>query len=106
MREGVISYVVPLGENALNEFGIGLGVLADDEEGCVNILGFQDVEDFRCPFGVGTVVEREGDLMGHVSGALDDERGRKGLVRFGSNFAARRIHPECSRALYGFFRDI
>ena len=49
MGEGVIAEIVPLGESSLHKSRIGGAVLADDEEGRVDALFLQDVEDFRRP---------------------------------------------------------
>ena len=47
--EGVVAEIVPLGQHALHEPRMGRAVLADDEEGRVNALLLQDVEDFWRP---------------------------------------------------------
>ena len=41
---------------------VGFGVLADDEERRLDMLGLEDVEDRRRPFGIGAVVEGQRDL--------------------------------------------
>ena len=64
MGVGVIADIVALGEDPSHEIGIGLRVLADDEEARANVLLLQDIENLRRPVRIGTVVEGECELAG------------------------------------------
>ena len=59
MGEGVIAHLVALVEDALDQAGMRFRVGADDEEGRIDILLFQDVENRRCPLRIRPVVERQ-----------------------------------------------
>ena len=80
MGVGVIADIVALGEDPSHEIGIGLRVLADDEEARANVLLLQDIENLRRPVRIGTVVEGECELAGCRAGSLNDERGWHRLV--------------------------
>ncbi len=57
MRERVIADVMAFFIFALDEFRDGTGILTDDEEGGVDMLFLQDVEDLRRPGRIWPVVE-------------------------------------------------
>ena len=71
MGEGVIADLVTFVVHALHDAYIVLGDLADHEEGALDAVLVQDVEDARGPDWVGAVVEGDGDLFGLVGVVLD-----------------------------------
>lgn len=69
--EGVVAEGVAGVVNAANEGGVGLGVVADDEEGGGSVVGGEGIEDLGGDFGVGAIVEGEGDGIA-LRDAADD----------------------------------
>ena len=67
------------GHLALHQPGMGLHVLADDEEGRGHMLVLEDVEDLRRPVRVGAVVEGQRHLLGDGADAADHVVGRKAV---------------------------
>src|SRR5438552_2981222 len=74
MRVGVAADLVALADHALEQAALGEGILADNEEGRVNLLLLEDVEDMRCPARVRTVVEGQRDLTRAIACSSDCER--------------------------------
>ena len=75
---GVVADLMPCGGNLAGERGLGKDVLADEEEGCADAVACEQVEQVRGDGGVGTVVERERELLRQGRG---DER-RAAELRF------------------------
>ncbi len=96
---GVVAHHVPLVDLAGDETGVGLHVLADDEEGRRGVLGLEDVEDLRRPAGVGAVVEGQGHQAGVRSVTLDDVGGGHHLIALVLDQAGGRVDGQ--RALAG-----
>src|SRR6516165_632052 len=71
MGEGVVPNVVTLGDDALYQIRMGLGIVADDEEARLDVLLLQDVEDLRRPVGIRPVVEGESKLARLGPGPLN-----------------------------------
>ena len=63
MREGVITDFVAFSEFALEDFRMLVGFVADDKENGRSVFLFKNIQDLRRPAGVGTVVERENELL-------------------------------------------
>ncbi len=59
--EGVAADFVAGGDFALEDFGVELGVLTEDEESDVDALLFESVEEFGRGAGIGAVVEGQRD---------------------------------------------
>ena len=76
MAPGVVADQVSGGDNLLDERRLGLGVAADQKEGCAHVAAGQKFEQARRPVGIGTVVEGERQLAGARRG---DERGTEEL---------------------------
>ena len=55
----VVSQFVPLANNALNELGVQLGVLAQYEERRPGTVDLEGVKNFRCRVGRWPIVERQ-----------------------------------------------
>ncbi len=92
----------------LHEADVVFGLLADHEEGAVDVVLLEDVEDLRRPVGIGAVVEGERDLFGVVAvlrdgvgervgvhRLVDDERFCEGMVLSSSIVTVR--WPFCGR---------
>src|SRR5690349_8238685 len=77
MRERVIPDFVAFIDDAPHEIGISLSVLADYEERRRDLFLFEDVENGRRPTRIGTIVEREREQTGTITGTLHDIRRRK-----------------------------
>jgi hypothetical protein len=71
MGVGVVADFVAFAHHALHEADILSGLGADEHEGSLDVLLFQDVENLRRPLGIGAVVEGDGDLIGMVAVVLD-----------------------------------
>ena len=55
----MIADLVALGDYAFYDVGRCLAVLADDKEGGLDVLAFQDIKDLRRPDRIRPVVERQ-----------------------------------------------
>ena len=66
---GVVADEVATLLDAADEVGDDLGVAADEEEGCADVVLGEVVEELGGPGGVGAVVEGEGELAGAHRGA-------------------------------------
>ena len=104
--EGVIADLVALGEDALDEAGICLAVLADDEERRLDALLLQDVEDLRRPLGARAIVERQRHLVRHPAGAADDIGGRDLRERLRRDETMRLVGLERAGAIRRLGGDI
>jgi hypothetical protein len=69
--EGVVAKGVARVVDAAKKGGVGLGMVADDEEGSFGVVGREGVEDAGSDFGVGAVVEGEGDSIALGDAAED-----------------------------------
>ena len=106
MGVGVIANIVALGEYPSHEIGIGLRVLADDEEARANVLLLQDIENLRRPVRIGTVVESECELAGRRTGSLNDERGWHRLIGVADDLACVVVDIEGSLAGSGHLQHM
>jgi len=77
--EGVVADLVAFAVDALHETDVVFGDLADHEEGALDVVPLEDVEDLWGPVGVGAVVEGERDHVGLVAVLLERVGGRIGL---------------------------
>ena len=74
----VIRDFVALFDRALQDAGIALGILADDEKGRVKMVSGQDIEQLRREFVVRAVVEGHGDERTFdMNGAVSDRRRKR-----------------------------
>ena len=71
MREGVIADLVAFARNPLHEADVLLRLGADHHERPLDVFLLENVENFRGPFGIRTVVEAECDLVGMVAVLLN-----------------------------------
>ncbi len=62
VSEGVVADLVTFTVDALHDADVLLGFFADHEEGALDVVLLEDVEDLRGPVGIGAVVEGERDL--------------------------------------------
>ena len=67
MRVGVVADLVAFAHHALHQADVLRGLVADHQEGALDALLLQDVEDLRRPLGIGSVVEGERDFVGMVA---------------------------------------
>ncbi len=81
MGEGVVADLVAFAIDALHDADVLLGLFADHEEGALDVVLLEDVEDLRGPLGVGPVVEGERDLFGVVAVLGDGVGERIGVHR-------------------------
>src|SRR4030095_3485583 len=72
MREGVVTDIMSLGQDALHQARTSLGILTDDEETRVDALLLENIEDLRRPVGIGPVVEGERELARCRPRTFDD----------------------------------
>ena len=91
--EGVIAEIVPFRQHALHEPRIGRAVLSDDEEGRVDALRLQDIEDFGRPFGAWAIVEGERELARNLPAAADHEGGGHLCIGFPDDGGVRARPP-------------
>src|SRR5271163_565265 len=77
MRKRVIADFVAFGVLALENFGVLVGLLADDEEHGGNIFFLEDVENSRSPARIGAVIEGEHDFFGGRAADLVDIVGKR-----------------------------
>lgn len=57
--ESVVAHLVPLGYDLIVEIMVAEYILANHEEGGLYVISPQRIEDKRCRFGNGPVIERE-----------------------------------------------
>ena len=72
MGERMIADLMSVSDNAFDEIGICLAVLADDEKCSRYVFLFENIQNFRRPDRIGAVVEGEHDLSDLVTGSLND----------------------------------
>ena len=88
---GVIADLVAFRHNSPNESRIFLRVHSDEEKRGLHVCCFQNVENLRRPFRIGSVIESERDLM-FAAGALMIERRELRKLRDTSR-SDSRLHP-------------
>jgi len=92
MKIGVIADFVAFGILALQNIRPAVRRIANDEENCRGIFVLEDVEDFRGPAGIGSVVEGKNDFLVGVANLIDIEGKR--------NFVIRLVGEEIAAASY------
>jgi len=78
--EGVVADLLTLPIHLADDVGVFGHLLADHEEGGLDVVTLQHVEDARRPDRIGPVVEGERDLMRGRAAALDQPTGRIDLI--------------------------
>ena len=71
MEESVIADLVAFALNPLHEADVFLSLGADHHECALDLFFLENVEDFRGPFGIRSVIKRERDLVGMIAVVLD-----------------------------------
>ena len=98
MRESVIAYFVALLVRTLYQLRMLIGGFADREKCCWSMFLFEDIEDFRRPRLVGTVVESQRHFVRRGTHLLDAPGKRITLIGFVVEHIARGIVIESAPA--------
>ena len=93
MGEGVIADLVSLAQDAAEQRGVQLGILADDEERRRRVARVERVEDHRRPRAVWPVVEREGHGVLAAAVPLDDVGRGRGEHGVHDDLPSGRVDP-------------
>ncbi len=83
MSERVITEVVPLRNNSSHKFWIRLSINSNNEERRMNIFSLKNIEYFRCPDWIGTVVKSESHKSRTIARSLNHVARRNLQISFG-----------------------
>src|SRR5262249_27099667 len=80
MGEGMISDVMTLGHNSLDQVRIGCCALTNNEKARLDPFVLQNIEYLRSPIGIGAIVKCQRELTGYVAPTLDNVGSRNARV--------------------------